>query len=110
MLTRKYEGGVMMAVLLFFYLFTQLFLLMVTDYRLTHSYTESTQNFYTAQIMKAMFLAEIKSVSQLEDKGRQEFSTGGLEYQKKEKAVEIIVIISGKSYSFHEELSEKVLK
>lgn len=101
---KKYEGSVLVAVLLFFYLFTQFFLLMVTDYRLTHSYAGSTKDFYTAKIMKTMFLAEIVDAHDIGEHGQLTYSTGNLEYVKENRALEIIITVSGKRYTFHENM------
>lgn len=103
---KKYEGSVLVAVLLFFYLFTQFFLLMVTDYRLTHSFAGSTKDFYTAKIMKTMFLSEIAEIHDLRENGQLTYSTGSLEYVKENMALEIIITVSGKRYIFHENMEK----
>nr|WP_283811155.1 competence type IV pilus minor pilin ComGG [Enterococcus larvae] len=99
---KKNQGSVLLAVLLFFYLFSLFFLLMVIDYRLTHSYSESTQNFYTAAIIKAMFLSDFTDEG--ESAGRQSYSEGTVEYWREEEVVKLIITVAGKHYTFHEKL------
>lgn len=106
MSVKKYKGSVIVTVLLFFYLFMQFFLLMVTDYRLTHSYTESTRDFYTARIMKMMFLSEIKKGESLGMEGSLTYSTVMVEFYRTDQEIEIQVIVSENRYTFHERLEK----
>lgn len=101
-MSKRYQGSILVAVLLFFYLFTQFLFLMLTDYRLTHSYSESTQDFYTAKIIRAMFLSEVENVLELEAEGKREYSAGNLVFIREDRQIKMVITVSGKSYDFEE--------
>lgn len=104
----KYRGGILLSALLFLFLLSFLFLIVLEDFQLTQRFSKKTKDFYTAQIMVDMFLFEAEQKKELKLKGEINFSTGKLHYIFNKNTIEIVVVIGKDTYQFQEKLIKKV--
>ncbi len=98
------RGGVLLSVLLTLFLFSFLWLQLLTTYQQTIDFTNRTRRSYQAKIAKELFLADYPQLAK--EKGQWHFTQGELVYQKQSENLKITVQIQGKSFSFTEPLEE----
>ncbi|MGX7149350.1 competence type IV pilus minor pilin ComGG [Enterococcus ureasiticus] len=106
-MNKKYKGGVLLTALLFVFLFSFIFTLVLEDFQLTHRFTKKTKDYYIAKTMVSMFLSDIKQEKQqLVKKGYQNFSIGTLQYEYDQATISIVVQLNQTTYSFQEQYKE----
>lgn len=102
----NYRGGILLTALLFLFLFSFLFTLVIEDFQVTQHFSKNTKDYYTAKIMVSMFLFEVKQEHRsLEKEGQQAFSEGILNYQYDERTIYFSIELGQQSYTFQEEYS-----
>lgn len=103
-MNRRYKGGILLTTLLFVFLFSFIFILVLEDFQLTQRFTKRTNDYYVAKTMVSMFLSDIKQEQYpLEKKGQQRFSKGILYYEFDQTTVLFIVQVNQITYQFQEE-------
>lgn len=102
----NYRGGILLTALLFIFLFSFLFTLVIEDFKVTQHFSKNTKDYYTARIMVSMFLFEVKQEQRsLQKEGQQVFSEGILNYKSDERTIYFSVKLGQQSYNFQEEYS-----
>lgn len=106
-MNKRYKGGVLLTALLFVFLFSFIFTLVLEDFQLMQRFTKKTKDYYIAKTMISMFLSDIKQEKQsLTKKGHQNFSTGLLTYEYDQTTLTIVVQVDQAIYRFQEEYRE----
>lgn len=107
-MNRQYKGGILLTTLLFVFLFSFLFVLVLDDFQLTQRFTQKTKDYYSAKIMVSMFLSDVKEEQYpLEKTGHQHFSTGMLYYEYKQPILKLTVQLKQTTYTFQEKYLKK---
>ena len=88
-----------MTTLLFFFLFSFLFLTILEDFKLTQQFYFETKDFYIAKMMAYMFLTTEKIT---EEKGKIDFSTGMLRYSYEAETILLDIQVNNKHFQFKE--------
>ncbi|MGX7113259.1 competence type IV pilus minor pilin ComGG [Enterococcus termitis] len=99
----NYKGGILLTTILFLFLFSSLFTLVLEEFKLTQQFTQKSKEYYIAKTMVSIFISEIKQSKKMIDKeGYQDFSSGRLTYEYDQKTIICTIFINQKSYTFHE--------
>lgn len=107
-MNRQYKGGILLTTLLFVFLFSFLFALVLDDFQLTQRFTQQTKDYYSAKAMVSMFLSDVKQEQYLiEETGYQHFSTGTLYYEYKQPILKFTVQLKQTTYTFQEKYLER---
>ncbi|MGX7136705.1 competence type IV pilus minor pilin ComGG [Enterococcus silesiacus] len=107
-INQYYKGGILLTTLLFVFLFSFLFVLVLEDFQLTQRFTQKTKDYYSAKIMVSMFLSDVKQEQYpLEKAGNQHFSTGTLHYEYKQPTLNLTVQLKQTTYTFQEKYLER---
>ncbi|MHC5229911.1 competence type IV pilus minor pilin ComGG [Enterococcus sp. LJL99] len=88
-----------MTTLLFFFLFSFLFLTILEDFKLTQQFYFETKDFYIAKMMVHLFLTTEKIPA---EKGEITFSAGTLLYNCEGESVSMQITVNKKQYFFEE--------
>lgn len=104
----KYRGGILLTALLFLFLFSFIFTLVLEDFQMTQRFSQKTTTYYIAKTMVSMFLSDVKQGHQLlEEAGQQHFSTGTFRYEYDQRTVKFTVQINQITYKFQEEYQQR---
>lgn len=107
-MNKKYKGGVLLITLLFVFLFSFIFMLVLEDFQLTQRFATKTKDYYTAKTMVSMFLAEFRQKKHpLAKKGYEHFSTGELKYEYDKEVLRVVVRLNQTIYTFQEHYREE---
>lgn len=99
----KHKGGILLTALLFIYLFSFIFILVLEDFKLTQQFVLETKNFYIAKTMVSMFLFDLKQENkEVKHMGQECFSSGSLEYTYDQNKLNFSITIGGQRYNFQE--------
>lgn len=98
------RGGILLSVLLILFLFSFLWLQLLTTYQQTSDFVNRTRRSYQAKIAKELFLTEYPDLTAAT--GSWAFTQGELNYQKQAENLKIQVEIGDKIFSFTEPLEE----
>ncbi|MEI5995051.1 competence type IV pilus minor pilin ComGG [Candidatus Enterococcus mansonii] len=98
----RHKGGILLTALLFTFLFSFIFILVLEDFKLSQHFSVQTKDYYTAKTIARLFVSTIKKQKVIEKSGRQQFSEGILEYEYDKKTLKIIININKKYYQFQE--------
>lgn len=102
-MTKRYKGGVLFTALLFVFLFSFIFTLVLEDFQLTQRFTKKTKDYYIAKTMVSMFLSDVRQEKQsLAKQGYQNFSTGTLKYRYDQVTLSVVVELNQMTYTFQE--------
>ncbi|WP_207694134.1 hypothetical protein DOK67_0001925 [Enterococcus sp. DIV0212c] len=105
---KRHRGGVLLTALLFIFLFSFIFMLVLEDFQLTQRFAQKTRDYYIAKTMISMFFFDVKQEQRTLDKtGYQKFSTGILQYEYDQKTVKFTVQLNQAIYKFQEEYQKK---
>ncbi|WP_086313838.1 hypothetical protein A5821_001380 [Enterococcus sp. 7F3_DIV0205] len=102
-MNNKYKGGVLFTALLFVFLFSFIFMLVLEDFQLTQRFTKKTRDYYVAKTMVSMFLSDVKQeLRPLEKSCQLRYSVGLLQYEYDQSTINFLVHVNQTTYRFQE--------
>lgn len=95
----RFQGSTLMTTLLFFFMFSFLFLTILEDFKLSQQFYSETKDFYIAKMMVRIFLTNEKISA---DQCEVTFSVGSLIYSYEKDTVSFKITVNEKHYAFKE--------
>lgn len=95
----RFQGSALITTLLFFFLFSFLFLTILEDFNMTQKFYFETKNFYVSKIMMQVFLTTEKEIV---EQGEIPFSTGILYYSCEGESISMKIRVKERQYFFKE--------